>query len=213
MGSAKLLLPWQGRTLIEHLLDAWRQSRVTRTVVVARADDERLVDKLRRLDVDLVLPTHPLPQMKDSVQAALVHIDTHLQPQPHDAWLLAPADMPRLSPRVIEQLLLAYAATPVPALVPSQDGLRGHPVLFSWSQSSAVFGLPADQGVNSLLQRLPVTEIDCGEPESWDDIDRPQDYFRLQAATARPPTDSAPSKKADDDDGSHRPLSGDVVGG
>ena len=55
----------------------------------------------------LVLPSTPPPQMKDSVQAALVHIADRYAPEANAAWLLAPADLPQLSPRVIDQVLAA----------------------------------------------------------------------------------------------------------
>ena len=74
MGSHKLLLPWQGRTLIDHVLDVWKASEVTCTVIVVRADDTRLIDVCRRHDVHLVLPELAPAEMKISVQLALRHI-------------------------------------------------------------------------------------------------------------------------------------------
>jgi molybdenum cofactor cytidylyltransferase len=182
MGTAKLLLPWQGRTLIEHLLAAWRQSDVGCVVVVARRDDRPLVELLQCHDVDLVLPDEPPPQMKDSVQAALVHIRDRYRPRPHDAWLLAPADLPRLSSAVINQLLAAYQAAPCDVLVPCWQQQRGHPVLFAWRQHEAVFRLAADQGVNTLLHEMSVRELPTSDPSTWSDVDRPEDLRRLNGA-------------------------------
>jgi molybdenum cofactor cytidylyltransferase len=120
--------------------------------------------------------------MKDSVQAALVHIRDRYQPHPHDAWLLAPADLPRLSPAVINQLLAAYRAAPCEVLVPCWQQQRGHPVLFAWRQHEAVFRLAADQGVNVLLDEVAVRELPTSDPSSWSDVDRPEDLRRLGGA-------------------------------
>jgi CTP:molybdopterin cytidylyltransferase MocA len=54
-------------------------------------------------------------------------------------------------------------------------------VLFPWSLHESVFSLDDDQGVNVLLQRFPVEYVETNESTAWDDIDRPDDYERLQA--------------------------------
>ena len=181
MGTAKLLLPWQGRPLIAHVIAAWRQSRVGRIAVVARRDDQPLIAYLQGEDVDLVLPPTPPPQMKDSVQAALVHLADRYAPVANAAWLLAPADLPQLNPRVINHVLSAVPTRVDSIIVPSFQGQRGHPVRFPWSLHAAVLGLGPDQGVNALLKQYPVQEVETNLPGEEMDIDRPEDYRRLQA--------------------------------
>jgi molybdenum cofactor cytidylyltransferase len=191
MGTAKLLLPWQGRALIDHLLDAWQRSRVQRIVVVCREDDRALRDHLAGHNVELVLPSVAPPQMKDSVCAALVHVRDHYAPQKSDAWLLAPADLPQLSPCVIDQVLAAGQAAPGATIVPRAAGRRGHPVLFPWALHEAVLALGSDQGVNSLLDRGPLRYVETAEAGSWRDVDHPDDYHRL--AQEKPP-DAPPGR-------------------
>ncbi|HEX6960549.1 MAG TPA: NTP transferase domain-containing protein, partial [Lacipirellula sp.] len=70
MGAHKLLLPWGASTVIEQVLAAWRASRVGRIVVVARADDEPLLDRCRKMGVDLVTTVAETPDMKASVRLA-----------------------------------------------------------------------------------------------------------------------------------------------
>jgi molybdenum cofactor cytidylyltransferase len=45
MGAPKLLLPLGDRPVIDWVLAAWTASRVTRTVVVVRADDAPLLER------------------------------------------------------------------------------------------------------------------------------------------------------------------------
>src|SRR5262245_54098447 len=99
MGAPKLLLPLGGRTVIEHLLESWRASAVDRIVVVVRADDVRLLNVLSQsfgTTTDVLTASVPPPDMKASVQLALGHIRETYAPAPQDAWLVAPADLPRL---------------------------------------------------------------------------------------------------------------------
>jgi molybdenum cofactor cytidylyltransferase len=182
MGQPKLLLPWRDSTVIEHLLAAWRDSRVDRIVVVVHPRDAGLADGCRTSGVDVVVPSAAPPEMKDSVACALEFLQAAESPDPSDAWLLAPADVPQLSSHVVDRLLDEYAAlsSPLSILVPTSAGRRGHPVLFPWPMAAEIDELGNDEGVNALLQRHPVREIDCGASGVPDDLDTPDDYRRLR---------------------------------
>ncbi len=204
MGSPKLLLPWGHATIIEQVLAAWRSSRVDRILVVVHPDDRELAERCRGDRVTVVIPTVPPPEMKDSVAAALRHIESECLPSSDDCWLLAPADMPNLSSATIDRLLTQHArrschserseesppppeilrcaqndTSEAPILVPVHGGRRGHPVLFPWPLAAEVFALSATQGVNQLRRRHAVLEVSCGADELGDDVDTVEDYRRL----------------------------------
>ena len=67
MGEPKLLLPWTGRPLIEHVLSEWRASRASRMIVVVHPDDVALADVCRGNEANVVVPEVPPPDMKSSV--------------------------------------------------------------------------------------------------------------------------------------------------
>jgi CTP:molybdopterin cytidylyltransferase MocA len=179
MGAPKLLLPLGGRPVIDHVLDAWTASSVTHTIVVVRRDDAHLIERCRQYCVDLVLPHQPPADMKASVALALTYIAQDYAPANNDAWLIAPADLPRLGPRVIDAVLGAYDPARPTAVAPVHRGLRGHPTLLPWSVAAGVRGLAADEGVNSLVALTDVREVACGFPGMLDDLDDPAEYARL----------------------------------
>ncbi len=180
MGAPKLLLPWGSRTLIEHVLAAWQSAGVERCVVVVHRDDHVLAELAANAGAEVVVPAVPPPDMKASVQAALGHIAQHHAPNAEDVWLLAPADMPALSPAVVHALLAAAVENPNAIVAPTYQGRRGHPVLFRWRLADEVQRLAPDQGVNKLLQRHTVVEIPVPSVGILDDIDTPEDYCRLK---------------------------------
>jgi molybdenum cofactor cytidylyltransferase len=182
MGAPKLLLPWRGRSIIEHVLAAWEKSAITRTVVVARREDEGLLERCRAFDVDVVTPRDNPLDMRASVQLSLSHIANRYAPAPDDLWLLAPADLPGLSPQVIDGLLAAYDPANPGAIVPTFDGKRGHPVLLPWSCASLVGELLLEEGVNALVDRLVVRELPWADSSIVEDLDDPADYARLTGA-------------------------------
>ncbi len=209
MGRSKLLLSWQGTgkttsTLLDHVLAAWTASGVRRTVIVIRTDADPAVKQIcESYDVDVVLADDP-GDMKASCLIGLKHLAQHCSPAPPDHVFVCPADIPGISSGLIDGLISAaqgHATARVadpgdcervncvvdgvpgdPVIVPSFQGRRGHPVLFPWSLVSQMESLEADQGVNSLVERGAVLEVEFSlSPEKMADIDTPEEY----AAAAR----------------------------
>jgi molybdenum cofactor cytidylyltransferase len=179
MGQPKLLLPLAGRPVIEHVLDQWTSSSVGRTIVVVRADDLPLLEHCRKFDVDALALSDDPPDMKASVQAALRHIAGRYGPGPEDAWLLAPADLPRMTARVIDAVLRAYEPAEAVGAVAVHQGRRGHPLLAPWQWAPRVHRLAADEGVDALQRRLPFREVAVSEAPAFEDLDCREDYARL----------------------------------
>jgi molybdenum cofactor cytidylyltransferase len=186
MGQPKLLLPWGPSTVIEHVLSVWRASAVAQTVIVIHPDDHRLAALSRDCGALVVQPEIAPDEMKGSVRLGLEFVEQTLSPQPDDAWLLAPADMPGISPATIDRLIAAYQAGSHGAAgspriwAPRSGGRRGHPVLFAWSLANEVGMLSDDEGIKALLHRHPVAYLDDGVEAAIEDLDTPQDYARLR---------------------------------
>lgn len=188
MGSPKLLLPWGDSTVIETVLDAWRAGGIARIVVVVRPDDDELAARCEGAGASVVRPAVAPPDMKTSVSHALAAARRLYRPSDDDAWLLAPADMPLLSPAVIASLLAAHRPTSPQVLIPVVDGRRGHPILIPWRWASEVDELGENEGVNVLVARRPVREIPTQDVGIRVDLDTPEDYRRAAAeATSRRP--------------------------
>jgi molybdenum cofactor cytidylyltransferase len=184
MGQPKLLMPIAGQPLILHALAAWRESRVTRTIVVVRPDDPPLAQLLRREAVEVVVPPVAPPDMKASIQFGIEHITALHRPLPGDSWLVAPADMPGLSPAMIRELLRVAAEEPERVLIPTLASKRGHPVLLPWFLAEQLATLASDEGLHSLIERNQPLLVPCdpfvdrNEP-AFADIDTPGDLAQF----------------------------------
>ncbi|MBW3597844.1 MAG: nucleotidyltransferase family protein [Planctomycetes bacterium] len=179
MGRPKLLLPWRGKPVIQHVVQAWRRSRVSHVVVVVRKDDRDLLAALSGLDLAIVAADPPPPHMKDSVELGLSYAECAYSPESRDVWLLAPADMPRLSPETIDALLDQHDPAHPHILIPQAGGVTGHPVLFPWPLASEVARLRDDEGINVLRERFPHRMIPVAAA-GFADLDTPEDYRRLE---------------------------------
>jgi molybdenum cofactor cytidylyltransferase len=189
MGTPKVLLPLQGSPLIAHVITAWQAAGLAPLVVV-RPTDQKLIEVCRAYGAEVLIPAAPPAEMKHSVQLALADLEQRYRPPADFAWLLAPADMPKLSPAIVRRLLAqhglnwAHSSSP-PILVPISAGRRGHPVLFPWRMASQVFTLGPEDGVKALLSWNQVREIPCDDlleqnEAAFADVDTPADYERLR---------------------------------
>lgn len=181
MGRSKLLLPLGGQTVMARLLHTLHRAEITERFVVIRPGDERLRAEVVRLGAVPVQPASAPADMRRSVEHALTAVRSQYRPGPDDGWLLIPGDHPLLEPSVLDALTAEWKRCQTPILVPTFEGRRGHPTLFAWSLAEEVFSLPADVGLNGLLQRHPedVHELAVEEPSVLWDLDTPADYQAL----------------------------------
>jgi molybdenum cofactor cytidylyltransferase len=190
MGQPKLLLPWGSTTLLEHVLAAWRASRVTRVVVVVHPLDRVVAELAAKSEALVVQPAVAPPEMKVSVRHALARIDVEFRPRADDAWLLAPADLPGITAGAIDQLLERYEQlvqreSPIPIVAAGERGRRRHPVVFPWRLASEVDRLGDDEGIDALVARNRVELVELGGALTFDDVDTPEDYDRAQQHVAK----------------------------
>lgn len=186
-GRPKLLMPLGGKPLITHVIGAWQRGGVDRIIVVVRADNDALEGAVRALAVpslELVQPDVPPPDMKVSIQAALRQIERNDSPTAHDCFLVAPGDIPRLSPGIIRALVAQHIQGAGQIVVPTVAGRRGHPVLFPWSLAPEVHGLAASEGLNAIVDRREIFTLPCDDlvrdlREPFADIDTLEEYRRM----------------------------------
>ena len=98
-----------------------------------------------------------------------------------DGWVIALADMPRISQATIRSIVAALeeGATIV---APVHGGERGHPVGFGAALRDELLALDGDQGARAVLERHrdALRLIECPDPNVLYDIDRKSDLATRQ---------------------------------
>ena len=181
MGTPKLLLPWgsDGKTVIEHVLDTWRCSRVDAVVLVVHPEDHALAELGRRAGAEVVVASEPPPDMKASICWGLAYLAERHRPQADDHWLTAPADLPLLQTATIDGLLAAAESRPGVCLRPRHAGRFGHPVVWPWSLHAKAAELGANEGLNKLFDQIEWVAVDSAADCTAGDLDTPDDYRKL----------------------------------
>jgi molybdenum cofactor cytidylyltransferase len=169
-GRQKLLVPWRGRPLYEHALDALTASpAVVETIIVVQPGfGEPLARPRCRFVVN---PDHE-EGMGSSLRAGV-----RAARDDADAYLVALADMPLITPELIASLIACYAAAGRQIVVPVHGGRRGHPVLMGRELRESLLGLRGDAGARDIIRAHPewVGEFETGDEAVVFDVDLPGD--------------------------------------
>jgi molybdenum cofactor cytidylyltransferase len=187
MGSPKLLLDLNGRTIIGRVLTALGEAGLSNRLVVIHPQDELLKQEVERYGGRALLPPTPPPEMRDSIQFGLHTIAEELlaaaeSADPLQPWLLVPADHPVIDPQTVTILLEAAAENPGRIIVPTHGGRRGHPTIFAWRHALQIDRIPAGLGFNWILEHGSgdILEIEFASSNVLVDLDTPEDYERLR---------------------------------
>ena len=197
-GRPKALLPYGGRTLVEHAAAVLRAGgcRPVHVVLGAAADEVR-----ERADLSgCVIVENPLWEegMGSSLRAGLASLAGHppgLAGQAAagrpSAVLIGLVDQPDIGPEAVARVLAAARSGEdlVSALVSAMyDGRRGHPVLIGAARWAGVAaGAGEDRGARTYLREHAeqTVLVECGDVGDPADIDTPADLRLLRPAAPR----------------------------
>ena len=129
MGTPKALLPYRGKTFIEHLLEITRHPRIAARRIVLGAHLDEIRAKLPDERASIVVNPDWRQGQLSSVQAAVRAIPT----DETAGLILCPVDHPLFSPKLIAKLIDAFDATGQLIILPVYHARRGHPVVFAAS--------------------------------------------------------------------------------
>ncbi len=180
MGVPKQLLPYQGTTMLGHILAMCRDSALTQTVLVTT---QKVADRLgaSELDgVDLVINPCPEEGQSSSLQIGLAHVS----PGSLGALVLM-CDQPGIGTAVINRLVEDFTKTPSGVLVPLYHGERATPVLLARTFWPHLETLTGDIGARAVVADHPgsLRHVEIGHLGSLKDIDTPEQYEALLEET------------------------------
>jgi molybdenum cofactor cytidylyltransferase len=176
MGSPKALLRYQGQTFIERICTAFLSAGVDELIVVLGA---------RAAELRPALPAHPIlrtvenPRYFQGQLSSLMTGVGALSPE-SEAAVVNLVDHPLVTAETIQALIDSFRTAPLPILIASYQGRRGHPVLFSSQVYGEILAAPLDQGAKVVVRKDPsrVREVQLNDPGILADIDTPEDYAR-----------------------------------
>ncbi len=175
MGQLKALLPWRGKTLLEHQVDALTGGGAERVVVVLghRADELRPLLENKQ-GVAWVLNPDYLQGKTTSIRTGLAALDE----AEVDDILLLNVDQPRSSADVAA-VLDTHRAHGSAVTVPEYRGKGGHPIALSASLLPELLQINEEtQGIKAVIRSRPdsVRRFPLDNPDILLDLNTPEEY-------------------------------------
>lgn len=182
MGKQKLLLPFGGRTVIEHIVTQVGASRVDRTVVVTGHDREGVELALAEHDVTFAHNADYRDGMLTSVRCGLAAL-----PDDTTAFVIVLGDQPSIRPEIVDALINAFEKGTHGIVVPMHSDDTGHPIVIAAKYRSAIMTQFDKDGLRGLIYGNPgeVLRAPAASADVLRDMDTPEDYERELAFAQR----------------------------
>jgi len=178
MGKPKQLLPWQGKVLLQHVLDSILGSEVDEVILVLGCEAERILEKMNTQKIKVVInPDYP-QGMITSIHRGLAALGKGVE-----AFFVVLGDQPGISSQIYNQLIRefhrVYPSQKI--LLPTYQGQKGHPALFSIDYREEGSRIKGDVGFRQIILDHPqdILRVEMDTDAVFQDIDTPEDYHNL----------------------------------
>jgi len=171
-GSNKLLAEIGGRPLVRIAAEQALASRAKPVIVVTGHERERVEAALKGLPVRLVHNPDFAQGLGGSLRAGIAVV-----PAEADGAIVCLGDMPQVDAALIDRLIAAFAPDEgALAVVPTIDGKRGNPVLWSRRFFPDLMAIEGDVGARHLISRYgeAVVEVAVAGKGALVDVDTPE---------------------------------------
>ncbi len=183
-GRCKQLMPLGEKSLLEHVLDNLRQSKVDDVVVVLGAHADEIQQRIHFDKERVVLNAHYADGMSTSIQAGLRAL-----PAAAEAAMIVLADQPFLRSTTLDALVDEYRRTRASVVLPTYNGFRGNPVIVDRALFDEMMNIRGDVGCRSIFgdHAESIVKVAVDDPGVVTDIDTPEDLDTPRESTPHPP--------------------------
>ncbi len=173
MNRQKLLLPFNGKTIIETVVENVLQSVNSNVIVVLGSHRKQIQEQLVKYDIKLCVNENYMDGMLSSAICGFSAL-----PEEAKAVLIFLGDQPQVPSEVTDLVIKAWQHSDKGIIMPTFKGKRGHPVLIETKYKMEINRLDPEKGLRTLSEKFKddVFEVECLVPDILWDIDTPEEY-------------------------------------
>jgi len=173
MNRQKLLLPFNGKTIIETVVENVARSVSSNILIVLGSHREQIRKQIVNYNVKFCVNENYLDGMLSSVICGFRTL-----PEEAKAALIFLADQPQIPSPVTDLVIETWQKSGKGIVIPTFNGRRGHPVLIETRYKTEIEKLDPEKGLRVLAEKFKndVYEVECNIPEILRDIDTPEEY-------------------------------------
>jgi molybdenum cofactor cytidylyltransferase len=173
MGTNKLLLPYKGKAMIEHILDELPGCGFGSIILAAQ--DKTILDMGSARGIRSVHNMRASEGQSESIRLGIVN-----SPE-CSGYAFFTGDQPYMDSSTIKYLMKAFDETGDKIIIPICKGKRGTPVIFPSRFRQELLELSGDSGGRQVINRHSedVRFVEIGDETLLWDIDTKEDYKKL----------------------------------
>lgn len=173
MKVQKLLLPFEGKTMIEKVIENVMNSGIDNTMVVVGSHGDEIIEVIRHLPITTCYNNNYKKGMLSSVKCGVRSL-----PSNYDALLVFLGDQPMIPTEAVKTVIEAYKNSGKGIVIPTFEKRRGHPLLIDRKYREAIERLDEKEGLRALAVKFAddVLEVETNMPEILRDIDTREEY-------------------------------------
>jgi molybdenum cofactor cytidylyltransferase len=182
-GPNKMLAEIGGKPLVRIAAEQALASRARPVIVVTGHQRETVEAALKGLDVRVVHNPNFAEGLSTSVKTGLAAV-----PADVDGAIVLLGDMPQVKSALIDKLIAAFdPERGALVVIPTIEGKRGNPVVWSRRFFSELMALEGDVGARHLIGRYPeaVAEVPLTDNAALTDVDTPEALRQVKAEIER----------------------------
>jgi molybdenum cofactor cytidylyltransferase len=184
MGAVnKMLAQIGGKPLVRIAAEQALASRARPVIVVTGHEREKVESALKGLPVRLVHNPNYVDGLGTSLKVGIAAV-----PEESDAVIVCLGDMPQVDAALIDRLIAAFDPERGGlVVVPSIDGRRGNPVVWSRRFFQDLMGIQGDVGARYLIGNYAesVVEVPVAGEAALTDVDTPESLSAVKAEIER----------------------------
>lgn len=173
MKKQKLLLPFNGKTIIETVVENAVQTVGPNVMVVVGSHKEEVLAEIKHYPISYCVNKNYQSGMLSSVICGF-----HALPKTAKAALVFLGDQPQIPFSVPQLVCEAWTRSGKGIVLPAYESRRGHPALIETRFFPEINKLDTNHGLRQLFEKFPneIFQINCSLPEILRDIDTPEEY-------------------------------------
>ena len=173
MGTNKLLLPYKGKYLIEHLLDCVINCCFKEVILVAK--DSTILNLGHKRNLKVIYNKNAEIGQSETIKLGIINSQDNL------GYAFIVGDQPLINCNMINKLLNIFLENNDSIIVPTYKQKRGTPVIFSNRFQKELLNLQGDVGGKEVIKNnlRKVKYVEVSSPELLWDIDTIDDYLKL----------------------------------
>lgn len=172
MGRNKLLLPFRGKPLFRHGLEAACASRLDHCIVITNQPE--IMGFCQSSGIRYIENNLASEGQSASIRLGAAHAPAG------SSYMFLPADQPFLSPDIINRLISAGKESPGSIIIPKYNGISGSPAVFPHALKAELCALSGGARGSKVIREHSglLRFIHFEEDLPLADIDTPEDYAR-----------------------------------